>query len=817
MGSHERNRRRRIIAAILTATISLPLNQVRGWEPVRVDGRFDTVSPKSASSPTASSPTASSPTASSPTAFNSTAFNSTAFSPTASNASATGLPVPVTLPDAASFASIEGQSAPQDLQLTKVIPVYSDGSPSFSGALTASESSGGPFWAPVYSSSMMENLQTAAQIEAPLSSLFSPRWPATFSMFSHFGDSADELEGMIVDENPRMTAVYSESRQASRSPEVFQASQVHVAAIPSSLGTAGQPAGKVPTYAKHLIQPVRIEDHLAEEDRLEMLFGKGLAASRDTSPSATIPQPPNPLTATLVSSALIQDSLKNRSAEPQVASSTAAAENRSYSIGPTDPDAVFQKTTITRIDAFELALQRNPNLRVLARSPQIADTGITIEDAFFDPYLKAGVIGAKQDQQLTDTLQSFGGNFNTNQRDGLLPLRGINNLGIGQQLRGGGEYEVGVGTAYENFDRVGDFRLINPAWQSAVNLHFEQPLLAGRGRAIGESLIEIARINARQTGEEFRAEVNIILRDAEQAYWTLALLEQQSKAYDNVLKQSKLQVQAEIDRLDLGESILPDVLESKDQYAELQSQAAITETQRRNAVQTLANLLGYTPEQAASLKTSDGETPQVYLPSLDQALARLALRPELLAQRSAIRRSEVELRRQINALQPDLRMIIDYSVTGLGGNLADSMETVVDNDFTYAALGFVLQQPIGRRAAFAQVRRANLTLCQARQQFEALQFQYSHQLQGLYAQLQAQAEVVELAKQRVDIAREQYSLRLELRNQGEGDINSVLRTQQRLSLAQVFINDALYSYQQLLVRWQFEQGAIGDGRVAFAP
>ncbi len=499
---------------------------------------------------------------------------------------------------------------------------------------------------------------------------------------------------------------------------------------------------------------------------------------------------------------------------------TEAVESAAFADLPSPPTVLqsdnFGLVTLSLIDASAAALSRNPNIRVVSKTPQIFRNDITIEDAFFDPQFNVRVEGAKDDYQLTDNLQSFGGNFTTNRRDVLRPLGGINNLSISQQLRSGGEYELGVGTAYEYFKQVGPLRIFNPAWDSAINLHVEQPLLAGRGRAIAESRIEIAQVTSRQTGELFRAEVNIILRDVETAYWDLALLEQQTLSYKSQIELSGGLVKAEKDRLDLGDGVLPDVIEAREQYIAALASATDIEGQRREVSQQLANLLGYPAADPVVIQTTTPASPGLYLPVLEEGVARMMLRPELDAQRSSVRIAEIELRRQINGLQPDLRLYLDYAVTGLAARLDDSLETVVDNQYNYAALGFVLQQPIGRRAAFAHVRRAQLTLCQERQQLESLQHQYAHHLIGIHKQLEAQREAVMFAAQRVALAKEQYKLRLELRNEGEGTLDSVLRTQQRLLTAETTANEALYDYQKLLVLWYYEQGALSDDRISIA-
>jgi outer membrane protein TolC len=818
MGSQERNRRRQIIVAIISMTLPLPLNQVRAWEPVHVDRTH--LNAKAA--PTASTPGATLQ------ALNVAAPAATGNRATSSNENAANSATnSATFPIPAAGNGLTNTSLTAKAQPSKVVPV-------------------------VIEESGATKPQTLDEFEESLSGPWAPVKTASRS-----GRKA--IDPIQIEDPARGVDATVHADWSGPKPALPA-----LATQPPAPNTSAAPSAGT---AKGPFKPIIIKDHFAAGDRLEMIGGDGTAtaptltsiapapsmpvppseAAPPTVPSSisaslpaselaankaaqgiSMPEVPTPLinrsdepgATALASASLIQNTQKPRNTAPNGEQPLPAPAGQTTEGALPQPlvadNATPQIVTLSRVEALELALQRNPNVRVLAKTPQIVNTDLTTQDAFFDPFFNASVIGSKQDQQLTDTLQSFGGTFNTNQRDALLPLGSINNLSIGQQLRGGGEYEVGVGTMYEHFDRVGAFRLVNPAWLSSVNLHFEQPLFEGRGRAIGESLIEIARINNRQSTEEFRAEVNTILRDAEIAYWSLALLEQQAIVYRTIIEKSEKQLTGETDRLDLGDSILPDVLESRDQYTEFLTIAASIETQRRNAAQQLANVLGYTPDQAALLRTNESERPLTELPNFEEGIARLMLRPELEAQRSAIRRSEVELRRQINTLQPDLRMVVDYAITGLDEDLAGSMETVVDNDFHYAALGFVLQQPIGRRAEFAQVRRANLTLCQERERLEALQHQYTHQLQGIYSQLQAQAEVIRLAQDRVAIAQEQYTLRLTLRNEGEGDLDSVLRTQQRLSIAQTNANDAIYRYQQLLVQWQYEQGAIGDERIAIS-
>tara|TARA_R110002049_G_scaffold72490_2_gene187104 strand:- start:118042 stop:119832 length:1791 start_codon:yes stop_codon:yes gene_type:complete len=458
------------------------------------------------------------------------------------------------------------------------------------------------------------------------------------------------------------------------------------------------------------------------------------------------------------------------------------------------------------------SLQNNRDIRVLSKEPTIASQQVTIADAEFDPYYALRAHGGEAKRQLADTLTSFGAATNIQEQDFFDPFTDPNNLSIGRRLRTGGVIELGFGTEYDLFDPVGPQRLVNPAWDSSLNLRLEQPLLAGAGRQITESIITIARADQRQALESFQADVNQILLDVELAYWDVALRQRLAKDFDALLVIANKLVESETIREDLGEGVLPDVTEARVQVLRIRQLKAKNEAALASANEELANLLGLDAAQRVEIiATTDGQ-PDALNPDLDQALLVMTARPELRAQEAAIQRASIELTLAIDQLRPDLRLYFEQSLTGLDDRLDDSIDTVSSGRFNTWAVGLVLQRSVRRRAEFAAVRAARLRVCQEQDRLEALRQQFAFRLQGIFNRMLEERKVLEIAEETSELADRQYRSRLELRNEGQGNADAVFRSQSTLLTSQLDYTEAQIRLLQLYAQWQYEQGVICNDR-----
>ena len=179
-------------------------------------------------------------------------------------------------------------------------------------------------------------------------------------------------------------------------------------------------------------------------------------------------------------------------------------------------------------------------------------------------------------------------------------------------------------------------------------------------------------------------------------------------------------------RQKLGESALPDILQTKNLLQEFEILTANQRQIRNVAEDRLRQVMGIPAQGERSWYTSDGNYDIISRPlgAVENATAydaelpwedyvRMAeQRPDMLAQQAAIRAARIDVARANNSLLPDVSARANYSVNGLSQNLADSIGTIGRFQYKTWSVGLVYERPLGQRANHAELRRAKLNLVQ---------------------------------------------------------------------------------------------------------
>lgn len=310
---------------------------------------------------------------------------------------------------------------------------------------------------------------------------------------------------------------------------------------------------------------------------------------------------------------------------------------------------------------------------------------------------------------------------------------------------------------------AGAFQAFTSAWETNFEAFFSQPLFQGRGtqynriagvqdfNAASQGIVNpfngvlIARINTDQTLVAFEGGVRNLIRDVEQAYWSLYFayrdLDARKLGRDSSLETWK-KVSALFKEGAAGGSADREA-QARAQYFQFQAQVEQGLTDLFTAETRLRYLMG--------LAVSDG---RLIRPSDEPAIARIefdwrsihteavARRVEVRSQKWEIKRRELELIAARNHLLPRVDAFGTYRWRGLGDQLIDSsgntgafnvdgsdaFSTVTSGDFQEWQLGVQASIQLGFRTALSTVRNHQLLLARERAVLQDLELEVSHQL-----------------------------------------------------------------------------------------
>jgi outer membrane protein TolC len=494
-------------------------------------------------------------------------------------------------------------------------------------------------------------------------------------------------------------------------------------------------------------------------------------------------------------------------------------------------------------ESKRIALENNKQIALLRYQPGIQGTQIEQALSEFDTTFELGGGWSRQDRQVSTNIQTFGtgrtavqqdlfgsqvgqGGFGISStagasnpegindslgavptRSGLGSIPGGNVLGLSKRNAAGGLTSIGYSLDYTKTDPVSQFVSVNPAWRSQVNLSVEQPLLQGAGVEYNRGPLLIARANYDWSIRQFDVNVRTLLRDVENAYWQLYFTYQDLYSREVGMRQALATWQKEKNKLDVGTAAKPDVAQAREQFEFFRAARTQALSRVLSAERSLRELMGLPPDDNRKIIPKDEPTIAEYEPNWDAGvLEAMDGRPELSAQRLAMRAAEIEVARQKNGLLPDLTLFGNYAISGLDNQYDQSIDRLTDNSFTDWTLAIRYRRQIGERSANAAVRRAEMSLTRERAELRNLEHTILHDLHEAYQNLVTSYDLIQIQKDRRQAAAEQLQAREEFYRQGRYTIDILLQAQTTFADALRDESQAIAQYNQALAQWQFAKG-----------
>lgn len=476
-----------------------------------------------------------------------------------------------------------------------------------------------------------------------------------------------------------------------------------------------------------------------------------------------------------------------------------------------------EQGTISLADVRVMALRNNKDIAVVGNLPQIAGATAGIEEAVFDPVFTINPVGGRYNRQLATQVQSLSTTSNVLKTGFLIPGSSLNQVYLEKLYRTGGKVQIGVGQNLQQFSPAGSFVLVNPAWQSSVNLIAEQPLLRGRGPDWNEAPLRIARANQSQSQHSFQATVNQVLRDAEIAYWDAYAAYQDFEVRRTAAAQAMQTVERERGRLQLGEGSVPDVAQAEEQAEAFQIAQTEAENRLIAAQRTLRRIMGVAPDDPRPVVPATAASDAPVVVGWEEAAHQALGRPELGAQQSIVQAAEFEVCRRRNGLLPDISVRAIYSITGLDNHWDEAWSTVGTAGFNDWTVGAMYKQPLGRRADISLAQRAAATLSFEAAKLRQLEHEILHQLDAACQNVAAAEKLLSMHRRRREAAAIQLEARRELYLENRAQLRDELDAEVRYASAVLDESIARVNYQRALTDWNYARGAISSGDVVVAP
>lgn len=363
---------------------------------------------------------------------------------------------------------------------------------------------------------------------------------------------------------------------------------------------------------------------------------------------------------------------------------------------------------ITFEDAVELALAYNLGLKSARFDSLIARLDVEEQDAAWDATLSGSVGGGETKLPSRSQLEGAA----------VLDTDAFfYSLGLSQPLRLGPT--LGIDWRTDRLFTNSSFSTINPSYDTALELSLTVPLLRGRGRAAQESDLRASQAGALGARYNLLSDAEVLIESVATAYWNLVYLEDRVHVLEKSLEVAREIEEAEQRKLrpEIGRSTPLDVTKAHAETKARETNLISGRLDAANASDDLRLLiLPFTggPDDRITLRTKERPQDPAVLPDLDALVAdALATRNDLRATDASIEQFREGVVQAENQLRVQLDLTGALTFRGVDGDVGGSSSQAASGDFPSANAAINLTWPLGRRAAKAALRRAQIALEQA--------------------------------------------------------------------------------------------------------
>ncbi|HKW64148.1 MAG TPA: TolC family protein [Candidatus Acidoferrum sp.] len=367
------------------------------------------------------------------------------------------------------------------------------------------------------------------------------------------------------------------------------------------------------------------------------------------------------------------------------------------------------------------------------------------------------------------------------------------------------------------------FSTVNPSLSTNIEFTVTQPLLRNFGLFPNRAPVLIAQSDLKRTHANFTAEVNTIMLQVIQDYWSVVLTRENLDVQRKSLDEAQKSYDHDKKALSLGALPPLDIYRSESQVASRRVVVIQAEYALKQTADTFRRDIGADLDpnfRALDLDLTDPPAPPGDLLTVDiaTALARaLANRPEFEVAREALTIDEFNIRLAHNNLKPDLQVSGFYSGNGLNsspagvdigltGSLNQSFQ------FAYPTYGAILALNLPVRRHSAQANLADALVGRSRDQYQQRLTNQNitlevtnavHSLEETKLSMEAAKVAVDLAQETLHADERKYEL-------GAETVFFVLDAQTQLTQAEQSLISAQVKYQLAVATLDHATGDLLD-------
>ncbi len=430
---------------------------------------------------------------------------------------------------------------------------------------------------------------------------------------------------------------------------------------------------------------------------------------------------------------------------------------------------------LTVEECVRRALAHNFDLEIQGFATNIAETGVTVARADFDPVVSlttskdfnvTAVAGSSLDGSTRPSSQNITTRATVTQR----VVTGAN---------------VSLSTRLGRNETNSQFSTLNPAYNSDTSLSISQPLLRGAGSAVNRAQIQRARLGLDRAHLDYQARTLDVIQSTETAYYNLAFAREQLEVRKSSLALAERLHDEAKTRRTVGTATDLDVLQAEVGVANAHRGVLLAAQAVRDRSDQLLALIGQfeldTPLGATRLDENIAAPPDVRA-SLEAARQN---QPEYLALAKAIAQLEIDLRLARDARRLNLAANGIVGLNSREDRAGASYRELFDRDGYNWQLGLTVTYPWGRRADNARLLQSQTALQREQIRLRQLGQNIEVDVRSSVRAVETNRESVKIATLASQLSEKQYELEKARFDAGLSTSRRVLEAQTDLETARV--------------------------------
>lgn len=373
-------------------------------------------------------------------------------------------------------------------------------------------------------------------------------------------------------------------------------------------------------------------------------------------------------------------------------------------------DAI-QSQAINLEDAIQFAVKNNLRAQIAGITPAVSETDVITAEARFDALFFTNVNWTKTDerQQIVRSGFTSSNPFNASETDAY-------ETGLRKSLISGATLSVSTSVTRTDNQTPNTRAAPDPAYESAVEVALEQPLLRGFGSQVNMAEVRLNRNANRADIQDYKKQLLQVVRETETAYWNLYVARYAYQVQTKLLERGvetrdilKARANFDVSPAELADAISR--VETRGVSVERARTQILTSSDQ---LKQLVNDPGVpVASEIAFLPLEKPVDQAIVFNLVDCVIMAIQNRPEV--QQAILQIDDASIRQMLaaNLRLPRLNVSGRVRWNGLSDQPYDAYKVAEDQNFINFVLQMAFEVPLGNREAQARYQRARMQRVQA--------------------------------------------------------------------------------------------------------